>query len=160
MRLAIFAISILVLLGALGWTTDAARAADGACPVWQAERDVKAAKRAVARAEARLSEARRVLAETKRATALYGNRVGRWVRLSRRVGWPWAEFATLTRIIDAESGGIPTAVNSSSGCAGLLQLAPCWYDGRWQFDPYNPRLNLRYGLRVWRLCSWDAWSTY
>jgi soluble lytic murein transglycosylase-like protein len=86
--------------------------------------------------------------------------VGRWVRLSRRTGWPWAEFATLTRIIDAESDGIPTAVNSSSECAGLLQLAPCWYSGKWQFDPYDPRLNLLYGLRVWRLCGWGAWVTY
>jgi soluble lytic murein transglycosylase-like protein len=86
--------------------------------------------------------------------------VGRWVRLARRAGWPWAEFGTLMRIVDAESNGQPAAVNSSSGCAGLLQLHPCWYAGRWHFDPTIARLNLRYGLRVWRLSGWGAWVTY
>ena len=160
MKGAILVALIAATVFSVGASGEPARAAQGACPVWQAERDVQAAKRAVARAEARLREARRVLAATERATALYGARTGRWVRLSRRTGWPWPELPTLTRVIDAESNGRPAAVNSATGCAGLLQLHPCWYAGRWQFDPTIPRLNLRYGLRVWRLCGWGAWVTY
>ena len=35
-----------------------------------------------------------------------------------------------------------------------------WWDGRWSFDPFDPRLNLAYGLKVKRLSGWSAWVTY
>jgi hypothetical protein len=65
---------------------------------------------------------------------------------------------TLARIIAAESGGNPSAYNASSGCAGLLQLAPCHYRGR--FDPLRPRANLACGLKLWRGSGWQPWTTY
>jgi len=62
------------------------------------------------------------------------------------------------RVMDAESGGSYLAVNSSSGCAGLLQLAPCHWSG--QFDPYVPRNNLAYSLKLRRSSGWSPWVTY
>jgi len=62
------------------------------------------------------------------------------------------------RIIDAESGGVPYAVNAYSGCSGLLQLHPCHWSGR--YDPLVPRLNLRGGLRLWRGSGWQPWVTW
>jgi len=132
----------------------------GETSVKQARAAVVRAERAAARAAKRLREARAVLRETRAANALYGARVGRWLRLARRTGWAWVDMPTLMRIIAAESIGDREALNCYSRCAGLLQLHPCWYAGRWHFDPYNARLNLRYGLRVRRLCGWRAWVTY
>ena len=58
----------------------------------------------------------------------------------------------------ATTGGNPSAYNASSGCAGLLQLAPCHYRGR--FDPLRPRANLACGLKLWRGSGWQPWTTY
>lgn len=131
--------------------TEPARAASGACSITEAKRDV-------ARAERRLAEARRVLAETRRYTDAYGASVGRWTRLARRVRWPWPQFPTLMRVMDAESNGSYTAANPYSGCAGLMQLAACWWSGIG--NPYDPKFNLRRSLYVQRHCGWGAWSTY
>lgn len=153
--------TILVLLLALPVVlagAEAAQAASGACSVKQARRDVAKAKVRLRRAMAQLRGAKHILSETRRATRAYGAATGRWVRLGRRVGWPWREMQTLARIIAAESGGDPNACNASSGCAGLLQLAPCHYRGR--FDPYVPRANLAYGLKLWRGSGWQPWVTY
>lgn len=62
------------------------------------------------------------------------------------------------RVIHAESRGDPRATNGQY--RGLLQLSSWWYAGRWHFDPYDARANLRYGHLVRRLCGWRAWSTY
>jgi hypothetical protein len=83
--------------------------------------------------------------------------VGRWVRLGHRVGWSWLQFPTLFYVIDRESGGDPDVYNyQGSGCAGLLQLAPVHYLGR--FDPTIPRANLAYGFKLWRGSGWAPWS--
>ncbi len=151
-------LAVLLALPVMLAGAEAAQAASGACSVKQARRDLVTAKVRVRRAKAQLREAERVLAETRRATRAYGAATGRWVRLSRRVGWPWREMPTLARIIAAESGGNPSAYNASSGCAGLLQLAPCHYRGR--FDPLRPRANLACGLKLWRGSGWQPWTTY
>lgn len=85
---------------------------------------------------------------------------GPWAVLASEVGWSEAELPTLMRIIKAESGGSPRAYNESSGCSGLLQLHPCWYNDYWHFDPFDPRLNLLYGLKVKRMYGWSQWSTW
>ena len=140
-----------------GWSGANASAPAGSCSVTQAKRDVAAAKRAVARAEARLREARHVLSSTRQYVSEYGSGVGRWTRLARRVGWPWPQFPTLMYVINRESGGNPAVYNyQGSGCAGLLQLAPVHYQGR--FDPTRPRANLSYGLKLWRGSGWQPWS--
>ena len=70
-----------------------------------------------------------------------------WMILARWVGWPESALHTLAGVIMNESGGQPNAHNPS-GCSGLLQLAPCWWAGR--FNPMDPEANLRGGLSIWR----------
>jgi hypothetical protein len=113
-----------------------------------------AARRAAAREREERYEARWV----RRWTRAYGSRVGRWADDAIRAGWPAGELWTLGRIIRAESRGDPRAYNSGSGCAGLLQLAPCHYRGR--FDPFDARRNLACGLKLWRGSGWRPWVTY
>lgn len=121
---------------------------------WRAE------QRRIAREKAALKAAQeRARAQAAPAAASYGGGVERWRGLALEVGWSAAELPTLLRIMRAESGGNPRAYNASSGCAGLLQLAPCWYH-KWSFDPFDPRLNLAYGLRVKQACGWGAWVTW
>ena len=164
MRRAIKTLVILaVLLGALlPATADPAMAASGACSVREAHAAVHAAQRAVARAEARLREARHVESATRAAGRAYGNGVGRWVRLARQVGWPWAQVPSLAYCISGESGGNPAASNGI--CRGLLQIHECHatafrtVTGLPYFNGvYVPRANLRYGLRLWRAEGWGPW---
>lgn len=121
---------------------------------WRAE------QRRIEREKAARKAAREAAARAAQSTASYGSGVERWRGLALEVGWSEAELPTLLRIIRAESGGNPRAFNASSRCSGLLQLHPCWWDGRWSFDPFDPRLNLAYGLKVKRLSGWSAWVTY
>lgn len=149
---------LIILCGTYLWSVNPADAATGACSVTQAKRDVAAAKRALGRAEARLREARRVLAQTERATALYGAPVGRWVRLARRSGWRWDELPTLMRVVYGESRGRHRATNGQY--RGLMQHGAYWYSVYWSFDPYKPRASLLYGRKLKRLCGWEQWSAY
>lgn len=142
---------LLALFPASGEAADA-----GACSVRQAQRDVAQAKRAYVRATVRLREARHVLSATREHVRLYGQGVGRWTRLSRRVGWPWPQFPTLMYVINRESRGLPAAQSPTSGAAGLLQFMPFHWQGKW--DPYDPRVNLRNGLLLWRGSGWSPWS--
>lgn len=124
------------------------------CGVKKAQQDVTAAKRAVAKANARLREARYVLSATKAATASYGTNVGRWVRLARRSGWSRGCISHLMYVIHRESRGSPKALNPSSGCAGLLQLHPC----HGVKNPFDPGVNLRAGHRLYRAAGWSPWA--
>lgn len=108
--------------------------------------------------EARESEARHARSWVRRWAQAYGPGVGRWADDALAVGWPESQMWTLGRIIDAESNGNERARNTRSDCRGLLQLAPCHWRGR--FDPYIPKLNLAYGLRLWRGSGWSPWVTY
>ena len=134
--------------------TGPALAAD-ACPTWRAERDVRAARTAVRKAEARLAEAKRVLGATRAYSSQYGPSVGRWTRLSRRVGWPWAQLPTPMSTTYRESRGDPRASNGGV-YLGLLQV---WREH--VADParlYEPAYNLRTGLRLWRGSGWSPWA--
>lgn len=118
---------------------------------------IEEARARVAAAEARLSEARHVLSETKEAAELYGGSVGRWVWLSREVGWRWVDMDRLMYVIYRESRGNPLARNTYSGAAGLLQFLPSWWS-KGQFDPYNPRQCLRRGFKAHRDLGWSPWG--
>lgn len=152
------AVALIAAITVLAAHSDPARAAAGACTVKEAQRDVVAARRSLKRAEARLREARRVLAQTKRESALHGAPVGRWVRLARRTGWHWDEIGTLMRVMYGESRGDPRATNGQY--RGLMQLGAHWYACYWQFDPYQPRASLLYACKLKRLCGWEQWSAY
>ena len=156
----------LVLLGSWLGSLSLAAPARGATytgplgqqSVRQARLELRAAHRAAVRAAARESEARARLRAAVRYSEMYGAGVSRWVRLARRTGWPWQDFPTLMRVMSAESGGSYLARNAWSGAAGLMQLIPAHWQG--QFDPYVPRLNLAYSLRLRRASGWSPWVTY
>jgi len=78
----------------------------------------------------------------------------RWMPLARWVGWPEHTLSHLSYIIMRESSGRVRALNSSSGCAGLLQLHPC----HGVKNPFDPEVNLRAGLRLYRKCGWSPWA--
>jgi soluble lytic murein transglycosylase-like protein len=71
--------------------------------------------------------------------------------------WPASQVEYALVIMRRESGGRPGALNAGSGCAGLFQLAPCWYAGR--FNPFDPEQNVKHAVRVWRSSGWHAWVT-
>ena len=147
----------LVLACSGGLYAAPALAVEGACPEWKAKRDVLAAKAKLRRAENDLRKARRVLAATRTYSARFGTSVGRWTRLSRRVGWPWSQLDTLMFVIDRESNGDPNVANyQGSGATGLLQLMPIHWAGK--FDPRDPRKNLAYGYKLYRSSGWTPWG--
>lgn len=91
----------------------------------------------------------------------YGTPVGRWVQLALQVGWKKSSLGGLMAVVYRESRGNPQARNPSSGAAGLLQFMPQWYTGQWSFpafDPYNPKVNLKMGLRLYKQQGWTPWS--
>jgi hypothetical protein len=154
-RTTICALMVIVLLAAVVILAGEAWAVAGACPEWMAERDVREARTALRKAERRLAETQRVLTATRTYSARYGASVSRWVRLSRRVGWGWAQLPTLMYVVDRESGGSITATNPYSGTAGLLQIHPCHGLGD---AAYDPRANLAYGLKLFRGAGWSPWA--
>lgn len=127
----------------------------------EAHAHVTIAKRDVAKAQVRLSKARSIESQTRAAVAAHGVNVGRWVWLARDVGWPAGTIPDLMRIIDRESGGSPKACNPSTA-SGLLQLLAIHWDGTgdygWHFDPFNPRLNLTYGYKLYLIMGWSPWA--
>jgi Lysozyme like domain len=69
----------------------------------------------------------------------------------------------MSRIMRAESGCNPSAQNSSSSAAGLMQELQMWLDdcgGTSHFDFYDPMFNLRCAHHIWEIQGWGAWSTY
>jgi soluble lytic murein transglycosylase-like protein len=172
-------IKTLLLIGTLAclaWlmATPPADATDGACGIPQAKRAALKAHKALVKAKAADKEARHVLS----ATRYYSNhnyddfcgrhiedpaKVGRWVSLARKAGWPWSAMDTLMHVIARESSGYPGVPNSEgSGAAGLLQLMPGWYNGSYydfpDFNPYDAYLNLYYGRKGWEESGWTPWA--
>ena len=80
----------------------------------------------------------------------------RWAPLALWVGWSRACIPNLVYIIMRESSGRPTAVNSSSGCTGLLQILRSNVAQPWRLT--EPEYNLREGLRLYRVCGWSPWA--
>ena len=163
MRYVIATIVTLLLAGAVfAAGPHPALAADGACTVSQAHAAVHAAQRAVARAKVQLRKAHDIEDATRAVSIQYGGGVGRWVRLARQVGWPWAQIPRLGRCISGESGGNPS--NSNGICRGLMQIHQCHASafrsvtGLPYFNGvYQPQANLRFGLHLWREEGWAPW---
>src|SRR5665647_3235423 len=106
-KLATIAASLLLCgcLLAAGTPAAAQATVPGACNVRQAHQRVHDAERAVARAQARLSEARYVERATRQSSALYGSNVGRWVRLARSEGFPRSTIGDVSLLMFTESRG-------------------------------------------------------
>jgi len=86
-------------------------------------------------------------------------------------GWPADQAPMLARVMFRESRCDPTAYNakdSNGGSRGLMQVNGVHKS--WLLDTgfiknlddlYNPDINLRAALHLWRMVGWSAWaSTY
>lgn len=64
------------------------------------------------------------------------------------------------RVMQCESGGNPNAKNPSSSASGLFQMLRGWWDGEWQFDPFDPEQNVRHASYLWAggsgISHWNA----
>ena len=76
-----------------------------------------------------------------------------WRPLLRWVGWPASQLANAVTCIRRESGGRPWASNGF--CFGLFQINEC----HGLHDPFNPLVNCRYALQLWRADGWRDWTT-
>jgi len=59
-----------------------------------------------------------------------------------------------------ESGGDPTAVNPSSGAAGLMQIMPSVWSKKYPGDLFDPEYNIYAARGVYQEQGWGAWSPY
>jgi len=83
-------------------------------------------------------------------------------------GWPISESPMILRVMQRESRCTPTALNaadSNGGSRGLFQINGChksWLisDGYITKldDLYNPDVNIRAALHLWRIVGWSAWK--
>lgn len=83
-------------------------------------------------------------------------------------GWPAEQAPMLARVMFRESRCIPTVYNakdSNGGSRGLMQINGV--HKRWLMetgyinnldDLYNPDINLRAALHLWRMVGWSAWA--
>jgi hypothetical protein len=153
-------ILVVGLLVCIGWLVLVA--AGNASTHYKDARTTAAAHAKVVRLANELREAQHVESATVQYSRIYGSDVGRWVWLARSVGWKWQDIPKLMYVIHRESGGSPTAKNPVSTASGLLQFLAFHWDGtgdyKWRFDPFNPRQNLLYGLRLFRLNGWTPWA--
>jgi hypothetical protein len=76
-----------------------------------------------------------------------------WKPLLRYVGWPVSQLDDAVTCIRRESGGRPWASNGF--CFGLFQVNECHH----LHDPFNPLVNCRYALQLWRADGWRDWTT-
>lgn len=65
-------------------------------------------------------------------------------------------------LMELESRGDPTAVNSSSGASGLMQVMPSWAPvfGYTVADLQDPMVNLEIASSILDDYGWDSWSPY
>ena len=76
-----------------------------------------------------------------------------WRPLLLYVGWPSSALNDAVTCIRRESGGRPWASNGF--CFGLFQINEC----HGLHDPFNPLVNCRYALQLWRADGWRDWTT-
>jgi hypothetical protein len=76
-----------------------------------------------------------------------------WRPLLVYVGWPVSELVSAVVCIRRESGGRPWASNGY--CFGLFQIHEC----HGLRNPFNPLVNCRYALVLWRAQGWNPWTT-
>lgn len=60
-------------------------------------------------------------------------------------------------VIKYESGGNPTAVNATSGAAGLFQIMPFWWDA-YGGNRFDPETNIALASVIQSQQGWGAWN--
>jgi hypothetical protein len=87
-----------------------------------------------------------------------------WFWYAMEAGFTYDQWIEpVSRIMSRESNCIPTAQNSSSSAAGLMQELQMWLDdcgGTSHSDFYDPVFNLRCAHHIYEVSGWGAWSTY
>jgi hypothetical protein len=83
-------------------------------------------------------------------------------------GWPISEAPMILRVMQRESRCLPTALNeadSNGGSRGLFQINgvhKSWLIKEGYIkkldDLYNPDVNIRAALHLWRIVGWSAWK--
>ncbi len=79
---------------------------------------------------------------------------GSWADELAAVGFPSSAIPQMLYYISRESGGDPSAINSSSGACGLLQLYPCYGGSAW----LDPMTNLRLAYQKYRASGFSPWG--
>jgi hypothetical protein len=99
----------------------------------------------------------------------YASAPEQFAQLAIGLGWPASEYDTLVRVIDRESRGIPSSINSKDpqgGSFGLLQINGFWES--WLVERglissleslLDPTINLRAGLAIYNNSGWNPWRT-
>jgi hypothetical protein len=77
-----------------------------------------------------------------------------WADELAAAGFPSDAIPTMLGYIERESGGDPSAVNSSSGACGLLQLYPCYGGSAW----LDPMTNLRLAHQKYEASGFAPWG--
>lgn len=93
-----------------------------------------------------------------RDTSMGNGQVEQWRGLVSR-HFPANAVDTMLCIMRFESGGNPTAVNPSSGAAGLFQVMPFWW-AEFGGDRFDPATNVRVANQIWQRQGYRAWSVY
>jgi len=83
-------------------------------------------------------------------------------------GWPISESPMILRVMQRESRCLTTALNaadSNNGSRGLFQINgvhQTWLIKEGYIkkldDLYNPDVNIRAALHLWRIVGWSAWA--
>jgi hypothetical protein len=103
----------------------------------------------------------------------YATAAEQFAALAVNLGWPVAEYATLAKVIQRESNGIATSVNTKdpmTGSYGLMQINGFWCKGQNSFLQkaglitscemlLDPQINLRAGLIIFTRSGWSPWRT-
>jgi hypothetical protein len=103
----------------------------------------------------------------------YATAAEQFAALAVNLGWPVAEYATLAKVIQRESNGIATSVNTKdpmTGSYGLMQINGFWCKGENSFLQkaglitscemlLDPQINLRAGLIIFTRSGWSPWRT-
>lgn len=103
----------------------------------------------------------------------YATPAAQFAALGVNLGWPVEQYNKLTKIIERESSGNPSAWNRTDpmgGSYGLLQINGFWCRSKNSYlqglgivtsckSLLDPETNLRAGLVIWNRSGWNPWGT-
>ncbi len=73
--------------------------------------------------------------------------------------WPADQVDLMLKVIDCESGGVPSVPNRhGSGALGLFQIMPLWQKG-WPGDYTDPWTNAAVAYQIWLTQGLGAWRS-
>ena len=102
----------------------------------------------------------------------YASAPAQFAALAVNLGWPVGQYNKIIAVINRESFGLPLAHNQTDpmgGSYGLLQINGFWCRGNNSFLQqkgiltncemlFDPQVNLKAGLAIWRNSGWNPWG--